>query len=77
MTRRAGRDIRIRFGLAVKKRRTELGISQEKLAERADLHRTYVADVERGSRNPSLRAIEKLAAGLGLDLADLFGRLSD
>lgn len=74
MVRKAGQDIRIRFGLAVKRRRLELGISQEKLAERADLHRTYVADIERGSRNLSLISIEKVAKGLDLLIADLFGK---
>ncbi len=74
MRRRAGQDIRIRFGLAVKKRRSELGISQEELAGRCDLHRTYLADIERGSRNLSLFSIEKVAKGLGLSLGDLFGQ---
>ncbi len=74
MRRRAGQDIRIRFGLAVRKRRSELGISQEELAGRCDLHRTYLADIERGSRNLSLFSIEKVAKGLGLSLGDLFGQ---
>ena len=74
MRRKVGQDIRIRFGLAVKKRRLELEISQEKLAERADLHRTYVADVERGARNLSLVSIEKIAKGLDVSIADLFGK---
>jgi transcriptional regulator with XRE-family HTH domain len=67
-------DIRARFGLAVKKRRAELGISQEELAARAELHRTYVADIERGTRNVSLLNIEKLAGGLQVSMAELFGR---
>lgn len=50
----------------------ELGLSQEDLAERADLHRTYVADVERGVRNISLRNIHKLAQALEMSIADLF-----
>ncbi len=50
----------------------ELDLSQESLAERADLHRTYVADIERGARNVSLKNIEKLAKALGLSVADLF-----
>jgi len=74
MVRKAGQDIRIRFGLAVKKRRFELGFSQEKLAEWSDLHRTYVADIERGSRNLSLINIEKVAKGLDLSIADLFSK---
>ena len=74
MRRRAGQDIRVRFGLAVRKRRSELGISQEELAGRCDLHRTYVADIERGSRNLSLFSIEKVAEGLGVSIGDLFGQ---
>lgn len=74
MRRRAGKDIRIRFGLAVRKRRSELGISQEELAGRCDLHRTYLADIERGSRNLSLFSIEKVAKGLGVSIGDLFGQ---
>jgi len=49
-----------------------LDLSQENLAERADLHRTYIADIERGVRNVSLKNIEKLARALGVSVADLF-----
>jgi len=65
-------DIRARFGLAVRKRRRELGLSQEALSERAGLHRTYVADIERGIRNLSLVNIEKIAAGLDICVSALF-----
>jgi len=65
-------DIKQRFGRAIKKRRTELGISQEELAERADLHRTYIADIERGTRNVSLENIEKLTKALQIPIATLF-----
>lgn len=54
-------DIRARFGLAVRERRHELGFSQKALSELAGLHRTYVADIERGIRNLSLVNIEKMA----------------
>lgn len=64
--------ILIGFGQAVRKRRMELDLSQEGLAERADLHRTYVADIERGVRNISLRNIHKLAQALEMSIADLF-----
>ncbi len=60
------------FGEAVRRRRQELGISQEELAERADLHRTYIGDVERGSRNVSLINIAKIAAALEISIPDLF-----
>ena len=57
-------DIKSQFGTAVRTRRKKLGISQEELAGRAGLHRTYVADIERGARNLSLANIEKLARAL-------------
>ena len=53
----------------------EMNLSQEALAERADLHRTYVADIERGVRNVSLKNIEKLARALDLSIADMFGSI--
>src|SRR5689334_8015023 len=65
------------FGSAVKGKRTELNISQEELADRAGLHRTYISDVERGARNLSLESIEKLAAALELSVTGLFARAGD
>ncbi len=65
-------DIKKRFGTAVRSRRKRLGISQEELAGRAGLHRTYVADIERGARNLSLANIEKLAKGLETSIPTLF-----
>ena len=59
------------FAASVRKLRSGLGISQEELAERADLHRTYIAGIERGARNPTLLTIKKLAKGLGVSAADL------
>lgn len=67
-------DIKQRFGKAVRRRRRELDLSQEELAERADLHRTYVSDIERGDRNPSLENVEKLAKALDLKVSELFTR---
>lgn len=57
--------------------RSRLGISQEELAERAGLHRTYISDIERGARNLSLESIEKLARALQIPLATLFRDMSD
>ena len=51
--------------------RHSLGISQEALAERADLHRTYIADIERGARNVTLKSVEKLARALEVSVATL------
>lgn len=65
-------DIKKRFGLAVRQRRYELGISQEELSFRAELHRTYISDIERGSRNTSLENIEKLAKALEISVSALF-----
>ena len=68
-------DIREKFGFAVKARREELELTQEDLAEKAKIHRTYLSDIERGSRNLSLVNIEKLAAALSLPLSELFQRV--
>jgi DNA-binding XRE family transcriptional regulator len=51
---RAGLTSRERFGFAVRARREELGLIQEDLAEKAGIHRTYLSDIERGSRNVSI-----------------------
>lgn len=60
-----------RFGDRVRAKRDELGISQEELAARADLDRTYIGGVERGERNVSLINIHRLARALGLAPRDL------
>jgi transcriptional regulator with XRE-family HTH domain len=65
-------DIRERFGFAVKTRREELELTQEDLADRAGIHRTYLSDVERGARNLSLINIERLATALDLPISGLF-----
>jgi len=52
-------DLKTLLGVAIKTQRTSLGISQEELAHRAGLHRTYISDLERGARNPSIESIEK------------------
>ena len=62
------------LGAAIRHERSVLGISQGELAERAGLHRTYVSDLERGERNPSIQSIEKLARALHLSVAKLFER---
>jgi transcriptional regulator with XRE-family HTH domain len=75
MGKRTKPDIRERFGFAVKVRREELGLTQEDLADRAGIHRTYLSDVERGTRNVSLVNIERLALALSMHLSELFGRV--
>jgi transcriptional regulator with XRE-family HTH domain len=74
MGKKSKPDIRERFGFAIKTRREELTWTQEELAHQAGIHRTYLSDIERGSRNVSLLNIERLAAALSLTLAELFER---
>lgn len=69
-------DIEKQFGTAVRKWRDKLGFSQEDLATRAGLHRTYVCDIERGTRNVSLKNVQKLADALSIPLATLFADMS-
>lgn len=61
-----------RLGQSVKSWRSRLEIPQEELARRSGFHRSYISDVERGSRNVSLRGIEKLAGALGISVVTLF-----
>lgn len=65
-------NIKQRFGKAIRRRRRELDLSQEALAERAQLHRTYISSIERGTRNPSLDNIKRLADALNISIANLF-----
>jgi len=60
-----------RFGTAVRRRRIEAGLSQERLAELARLHPTYVSMVERGVRNPTLDAAARIAKALKVTLPKL------
>jgi len=65
-------DVKKTFGATVRTWRSILRISQEELAGRSGLHRTYICDVERGARNLSLESIEKLARALEISTATLF-----
>ena len=60
------------FGERVKKIRIQKGISQEKLAELAGLHRTYISSIELGKRNVSLQNIQALASALKIPIYQLF-----
>lgn len=60
------------FAQRVRVLREKQGFSQEKLAERAELHRTYIGMVERLERNPSLVCIHKIANGFGVHITELF-----
>lgn len=63
------------FGRRVVARRNELGLSQEKAAERIGLHWTYLGQVERGRRNVTLQNILKIADGLRIDAGELVSGL--
>ena len=65
-------DLAVRFGRAVRKLRQAQKMSQEELAERCGLHRTYISDIELGKRNVSLENIGRLAAALNRPLPDFF-----
>jgi transcriptional regulator with XRE-family HTH domain len=59
-------DIRQRLGRNLRRLRREKGWSQEAFAEEAGIHRTYVSDIERGARNPTIAVLEQLAKPLGV-----------
>lgn len=63
------------FGQRVRTRRQELGLSQEALADRCELHWTYIGQVERGQRNISLHNIVRIARGLDIDAGELVSGL--
>ena len=56
-------------GVAIRNRRTAMGLSQEKLGEVAGLDRTYISGVERGVRNPTISSLGRIATALQCDLS--------
>ena len=69
-------DIRVRFGQRLRQLRRARGWSQEELAFRAGLHRTYVSSTERGQRNVALVNLEKLSKALEVEMAEMFRGMS-
>jgi len=65
-------DVKLKFGLRIKELRKLKGLSQEKLANLAEIDRTYLPTIEKGERNVSIVVIEKLAIALGVNIKDLF-----
>jgi Predicted transcription factor, homolog of eukaryotic MBF1 len=61
-----------RFGMRIRELRKHQQISQEELAFRCNLSKNYVSDVERGTRNITLKVVEKFAKGLNVSLTELF-----
>lgn len=66
------REILVKFGQKVREERVKLGLSQEELAARAKVHRTYIGMIERAEKNITLENIEKIAKALSLNMKDVF-----
>jgi transcriptional regulator with XRE-family HTH domain len=66
------KSARLCYAESLRRLRIQKGLSQEALAELADLHRTYVGSVERGERNISIDNMEALAKALGVKLTEMF-----
>ena len=65
-------NIKIKIGLRVKQLRKEAGLSQEALANLAEIDRTYIPSIEKGERNISIEIAEKIAAAFNITLSELF-----
>ena len=65
-------DIKKKLGNRIRELRHEKEISQEKLAMKAKLHRTYLSSVKRGLKNVSVENIEKISIALGVEIRELF-----
>ncbi len=63
------------FGRILQELRTERGLSQEELGFESDYHRTYISQLERGQKNPSLKAIFRLARALGVRPSEMIRRI--
>jgi transcriptional regulator with XRE-family HTH domain len=68
-------EIAKHIGLRIRSYRTQLGYSQERLAEISGCHPTYIGQIERGEKNPTLESVEKIATALNLSLSKLFENL--
>jgi len=66
------KTIEKQFGKRIRELRLARGLSQEKLAFKSGMHRTYLGSIERGERNPSLKNIAAIAEALGVSLSQLF-----
>jgi len=72
--RHAQDPILVALGNAIREIRLELGVSQEELAHKSQIDRAYMSSIERGSQNPGIISIARIAGALGLSLSDLMGR---
>lgn len=71
------KDLSLKFGRLIRELRIEKKLSQEELAFRADVHRTYVGMIERGEKNITLENIDKFCKGLEVTMEFIFHKLKD
>ena len=71
------KDFRSAFGARIRDLRNRAELSQEELAEQADLHWTYLSDLERARQSPTLDVVNRLARALKVTIADLFAPLNE
>jgi transcriptional regulator with XRE-family HTH domain len=70
-------DLADQIGKTFRRLRNEAGLSQEELADRCGLHRTYIGAVERGEKNITIKTARKIGAALNLSLQELFSEVPD
>lgn len=70
-------DIAKTVGQRIRNFRTQKGLSQDKLAEYAGVHPTYIGQLERGEKNATLESIERITSALQISLSDLFEKIDD
>ena len=68
-------DIAKIIGQRIRNYRTQKGLSQERLAELAGCHPTYIGQLERGEKNATLESVEKIASAMDISLSELFDKL--
>ena len=68
-------DVKSGLGCVIKQLRRQRGLTQDELAEKASLHRTYLSDVERGTRNLSILSLHRISAALETPLSEIFKRV--
>lgn len=73
----AAMDVRERIGLNIQNLRREKMLSQEELADRAQIHQTYLSGVERGMRNPTVVVLQRIAEALSSDIQDVVRKRGD
>lgn len=66
-----------RIGSRIRELRNEAGLSQEKLADRCGVHRTYIGAIERGEKNITAKTAEKVGSALDVSIEELFSNLPD